>query len=62
MIDKYGEIENQAFFAVYDGHAGSEMAEALSKRLHKVHPKYLLQKIQNFFLENSSSYEFHRYQ
>ena len=36
LIDSFGDDENSAFFAVYDGHSGKDAAKFCSENLHKV--------------------------
>lgn len=36
FVDKFGGVDNQAFFGVFDGHGGRQVVEYVVKMLPKV--------------------------
>ncbi|KAJ5070648.1 alphabet isoform e [Anaeramoeba ignava] len=51
IIDRFGGQEGWGFFAVYDGHGGSQVAQSAQKELHKVFFKC----IQNSFQDDDDN-------
>jgi len=43
IVDKYNGVDNQGFFAVYDGHGGKEAANFCSQHLHQIFGELLTQ-------------------
>lgn len=52
MIDKFGNSPNTGFFAIYDGHGGTEAARIAGDNLHRYLLEELISNKKTFILEN----------